>query len=59
MDRAFGFMLQLLDRKLSSLEAGTSAAAYNVEAELTHAEDLLSYANDILCTGLCPANPLH
>ncbi len=42
---------QLLDRQLSSLEAGTSAAAFNLENVLAEVEDLLSYCNDILCTG--------
>lgn len=42
----------MLDRKLSSLEAGTSAAAYSVESRLGDIEDLLSYSNDLLCTGM-------
>lgn len=44
--------LQLLDRSLSSLEAGTSKAAYSVETKLGNVEDLLSYSSDILCTGV-------
>ncbi|BDA41766.1 probable protein CLEC16A homolog at N-terminal half [Coccomyxa sp. Obi] len=42
---------QALDRQLSSLDAGTSAAAFNMENVLAEVEDLLSYCNDILCTG--------
>jgi hypothetical protein len=43
--------VQALDRQLSSLEAGTSAAAFSLENVLAEVEDLLSYCNDILCTG--------
>jgi hypothetical protein len=46
-----GGAAQLLDRQLSSLEAGTSAAAFTLENVLAEVEDLLSYCNDILCTG--------
>ena len=42
---------QALDRQLSSLDAGTSAAAFTMENVLAEVEDLLSYCNDILCTG--------
>ncbi|KAK9820557.1 hypothetical protein WJX72_011634 [[Myrmecia] bisecta] len=42
---------QVLDRLLSSLDTGTSTAAYNVDSSLADVEDLLSYCNDILCTG--------
>ncbi|KAK9825468.1 hypothetical protein WJX81_005951 [Elliptochloris bilobata] len=42
---------QALDRQLSSLEAGTSAAAFSLESLLAEVEDLLSYCNDILGTG--------
>lgn len=34
------------------MEAGTSQAANSVESELADIEDLLSYANDVLNTGL-------
>ena len=47
---------QALDRQLSSLEAGTAAAAFSLESLLAEVEDLLSYCNDILGTGT-PANP--
>ena len=43
--------MQALDRQLSSLDAGTSAAAFSMENVLAEVEDLLSYCNDILCTG--------
>ena len=46
-----GHFLQALDRQLSSLEAGTSAAAFSLESLLAEVEDLLSYCNDILGTG--------
>ena len=52
-------LLQTLDRKLSVLEAGTSQAAYSVESELADIEDLLSYANDVLNTGLPDLSRLH
>ncbi len=41
----------MLDRQLSSLEEGSSRVAYSVETSLADIEDLLSYSNDILCTG--------
>lgn len=44
--------MQTLDRKLSSLEAGTSQAADAVESAVADTEDLLSYANDVLNTGM-------
>ena len=44
--------MQTLDRKLSVLEAGTSQAAFSVESDLADIEDLLSYANDVLNTGM-------
>ncbi len=47
-------LLQALDRQLSSLEAGTSAAAFSLESLLAEVEDLLSYCNDILGTGTPP-----
>ena len=43
--------VQLLDRQLPSLDAGTAAAAFALENVLAEVEDLLSYCNDILCTG--------
>lgn len=43
--------MQTLDRKLSTLEAGTSQAAYGVDSAVADVEDLLSYANDVLNTG--------
>lgn len=43
--------MQALDRQLSSLDAGTTAAAFSMENVLAEVEDLLSYCNDILCTG--------
>ena len=45
-----------MDRRLSSLEAGTSNAAYSVETDLADIEDMLSYCNDILCTGVRPSH---
>lgn len=45
-------VMQTLDRKLSSLEAGTSQAADAVESAVADTEDLLSYANDVLNTGM-------
>ena len=43
--------LQALDRQLPKLEEGSSAAAFGIENVLAEVEDLLSYCNDILCTG--------
>ena len=43
--------LQALDRQLPKLEEGSSAAAFSMENVLAEGEDLLSYCNDILCTG--------
>jgi hypothetical protein len=36
---------------LPKLEEGSSAAAFSMENVLAEVEDLLSYCNDILCTG--------
>ena len=42
---------QALDKQLPKLEEGSSAAAFSMENVLAEVEDLLSYCNDILCTG--------
>ena len=48
-------ILQALDRQLPKLEEGSSASAFSMENVLAEVEDLLSYCNDILCTGDTPA----
>ena len=45
------FVMQSLDNLLPSLASGTTTAVYNVDSCLAEMEDLLSYCNDILCTG--------
>lgn len=42
---------QALDRLLALLNSGAGTAVYNVDSSLAEVEDLLSYCNDILCTG--------
>lgn len=43
---------------LSGLEAGTSSATYQVDTALADIEDMLSYCNDILLTGVsCCSRP--
>lgn len=42
---------QALDKSLASLQGGNPSAARDVEVLLTEVETLLSYWNDILCTG--------
>lgn len=44
-------LLQALDKQLPKLEEGSSASAFSMENILAEVEDLLSYCNDILCTG--------
>lgn len=43
--------LQALDNMRDSLQQGTGFLVAKVEAALAEVEDLLSYSNDILCTG--------
>lgn len=43
--------LQALDKALAVLQSGSPSAAREVEALLAEVETLLSYWNDILCTG--------
>ncbi len=43
--------LQALDKQLPKLDEGSSASAFSMENVLAEVEDLLSYCNDILCTG--------
>ncbi len=45
---------QVLDHLLTLLGGGSSTAIYNVDSCLAEVEDLLSYCNDILCTGNKP-----
>ena len=42
---------QALDRMLDSLQQGTGFLVAKVDSCLAEVEDLLSYTNDILCTG--------
>ena len=49
-------VLHELDRQLPKLEEGSSASAYSMENVLAEVEYLLSYCNDILCTGNVPAH---
>ncbi len=42
---------QALDKSLASLQGGNPSATRDVEVLLTEVETLLSYWNDILCTG--------
>ncbi len=44
--------LQALDKQLPKLDVGSSASAFSMENVLAEVEDLLSYCNDILCTGI-------
>ena len=48
---ASSMVLQALDKQLPKLEEGSSASAFSMENVLAEVEDLLSYCNDILCTG--------
>ena len=48
---------QALDRLLALLNSGAGTAVYNVDSSLAEVEDLLSYCNDILCTGTLPLMP--
>lgn len=51
--------MQSLDNLLPSLGSGTTTATYNVDSCLAEVEDLLSYCNDILCTGTAARQGLH
>lgn len=44
---------QALHRMLDSLQQGTGFLVAKVDSCLAEVEDLLSYSNDILCTGAC------
>ena len=52
------FVMQSLNHLLPSLGSGTTTATYNVDSCLAEVEDLLSYCNDILCTGIAAAQVL-
>jgi hypothetical protein len=45
--------MQRLDTALASVQEGRSTAEHPVEAALAEVEDLLSYCNDIIGTGVC------
>ena len=45
-------LAQVLDRLLTLLGTASATATYNVDSCLAEVEDLLSYCNDILSTGV-------
>ena len=51
-------VVQRLDAALAALEEGDTSAENAMESALAEVEDLISYCNDILCTGVARAPDL-